>query len=117
MTNEKIDLFIANHSKDFEMTQVPQIKSILEKIPDEKASIILGMDVKSPTTILIVSLLVGGFGVDRFMLGQVGLGVLKLLTMGGFGIWTIVDWCTAMKRTRQHNFEEFVRMTSTIGTL
>lgn len=99
------------------MTQVPQIKSILEKIPDEKSSIILGLDVKSPTTVLIVSLLVGGFGVDRFMLGQVRLGVLKLLTMGGLGIWTIVDCCTAMKRTRQHNFEEFVKMTSTISAI
>jgi hypothetical protein len=46
---------------------------------------------KEWTTALILSILVGSLGVDQFYLGNVGLGIGKLLTLGGCGIWTIID--------------------------
>lgn len=40
---------------------------------------------------LLLSIFVGGLGVDRFYLGHIGLGILKLLTGGGFGVWWLID--------------------------
>lgn len=46
---------------------------------------------KDKTTAVILSALLGGLGVDRFYLGYTGMGVLKLLTGGCFGILWIID--------------------------
>lgn len=46
---------------------------------------------KSKITALLLSIFLGSIGVDRFYLGKVGTGILKLLTAGGFGIWWLID--------------------------
>ena len=42
-------------------------------------------------TAVLLSVFVGSLGVDRFYLGYTGLGVVKLITCGGFGIWWLID--------------------------
>jgi TM2 domain-containing membrane protein YozV len=43
------------------------------------------------TLTLIMSILFGSLGVDRFIMGHIGLGILKLITLGGCGIWWLID--------------------------
>ena len=40
---------------------------------------------------LILAILVGGLGIDRFYSGSILLGVLKLVTLGGLGLWWLID--------------------------
>ena len=67
---------------------------------------VYSVPLKDPTTSLIVSILAGGLGIDRFIIGDTGLGVFKLLTWGGLGIWTIVDWFIIQKATKDKNLEK-----------
>jgi len=52
-------------------------------------------------TILIISFLAGYFGLDRFYRGEVALGVIKLITCGGLGVWYLVDVAIAAYRFGQ----------------
>lgn len=46
---------------------------------------------KSYVAVWLFSYILGGLGIDRFYLGKIGTGVLKLVTLGGFGVWALVD--------------------------
>ncbi|MBU2615513.1 MAG: TM2 domain-containing protein [Nanoarchaeota archaeon] len=43
------------------------------------------------TSTLIISIFLGSLGVDRFIMGHIGLGILKLITLGGCGVWALID--------------------------
>lgn len=43
-------------------------------------------------TLFLLSIFLGELGVDRFYVGKIGTGVLKLITLGGCGVWWLIDW-------------------------
>jgi TM2 domain-containing membrane protein YozV len=106
MEAQKVDMFIMSNAKFFESHQVNVIRERLIALDDSKWAMISTVQFKDPTTSLIVSILAGSLGVDRFMLGDTGLGIGKLLTCGGFGIWAIVDWFQIQKVTREKNLQK-----------
>jgi TM2 domain-containing membrane protein YozV len=110
MENEKVDMFIMSNGKFFESHEIIQIREQLLAADDSKWTQLLTSQFKDPTTSLIVSLLAGTLGIDRFMIGDTGLGVGKLLTCGGFGIWAIIDWFLIMPDTRTKNIDKLNRI-------
>lgn len=103
MDSNKIDNFLMVNNKFFESHQLPQIRNHLLDMDETSWPNLQMLQFKDPTTMLIVSFLGGSLGIDRFMLGDTGLGIGKLLTCGGLGIWAIIDWFLIMPATREKN--------------
>ncbi len=109
MEQSKIDLFVSTMNEKFASDKMMSIRSQLEKLDDSRFALVQSLNYKNPTTLLIISIFLGALGVDRFMLGQTGLGILKLLTCGGAGIWTIVDWFIISGKTKEYNYQKFMQ--------
>jgi TM2 domain-containing membrane protein YozV len=106
MEAQKVDMFIMANGKYFESHHVGHVRDALIALDDSRWSEIQTLQFKDPTTSLIVSLLGGQLGIDRFMIGDTGIGIAKLLTCGGLGIWAIIDWFMIMDATRAKNMEK-----------
>lgn len=110
MDAQKVDNFILSSAKFFPEEQVPAIRNMLESADDSRWSLISTLQFKDPTITLIVSLLGGSLGIDRFYIGDMGLGIAKLITCGGLGIWTLVDWFLIMGAVREKNLQKLMTM-------
>lgn len=106
MDAQKVDMFMMANSKFFEGYQVPKIREQLLELDESKWATIQSLQFKDPTISLVVSLIGGQLGIDRFLIGDTGLGVGKLLTCGGLGVWAIIDWFLIMGATKEKNIEK-----------
>ena len=108
--SQKVDLFLVSHQKYFKPEHIPLIKDRLLALGDDKFALICSLDYQDPTTILLVSIFGGCLGIDRMLVGDTGLGYLKIITVGGLGIWVIVDWFLIQGRTREQNYLKLLQV-------
>ena len=108
MEQNKIDLFIMTNKKYLPQETILYLKDRLLDLDESKFALLSTVEMKDPTTLLLMSIFLGSFGVDRFMLGETGMGVLKLLTGGLCGILSIIDWFTIQKKTKELNYKNLI---------
>ena len=104
------NLLLSTYGKYFPEERFADVKTILESMSEDKQAALAMAGFKEPTITLIISLLGGGLGIDRFYIGDTGLGVAKLLTCGGLGIWSIIDWFLIMGAVREKNFQKLLAL-------
>lgn len=106
MDARHVDAFIMANNKYFRACQLNDIRNALLAVDESKWSAVQILQFKDPTIALIISLIFSSLAIDRFYIGDVGLGILKLLTCGGLGIWSVVDWFLVMGITRDRNLDK-----------
>ena len=97
-------MYIMTNQKYFPAEKIMLIKERLLALDEQRFQMVSMIELKDPTTLLLISIFIGGLGIDRFMIGDTGMGILKLLTGGCCGVLTIIDWFTISKKTKELNF-------------
>lgn len=100
MDQQKVDMYIMTNQKYFPAEKIMLIKERLLALDEQRFQMVSMIELKDPTTLLLISIFIGGLGIDRFMIGDTGMGILKLLTGGCCGVLTIIDWFTISKKNQ-----------------
>lgn len=108
MDAQKVDMFIIANQKNLPADKIVYLREKMLAADEGKFALLITVDIKDSTTLLLISIFLGGLGIDRFMLGDTGMGILKLLTGGVCGILTIIDWFTVQNRTRELNYNNIM---------
>lgn len=79
MTQDQVDLYLMTHQKYLPPEGTVSLRKTLEDADESKFAILAAAELKDPTVMLILSFVLGYWGVDRFLAKNVGMGLLKLL--------------------------------------
>lgn len=106
MDEQKINLWLGSNAKYFDAAQIPILREKLKNASDEQYLAVQTQSYIDPTVTTIISVLLGELGIDRFMVGDIGIGVLKLLTGGLCGVLWLIDIFTISKKVKNKNFAQ-----------
>ena len=107
MESDKVNHILMMLSSKIPAGSIPSIRTRLENTDISESEILaLQSQMKDPLLSILLSIFIGTFGVDRFYIGDIGLGIGKLLTAGGCGIWWLIDIFLIVDATKQKNLEQ-----------
>lgn len=104
MRPELVQAFMLKNGECFDVAMVEDVQRRVAELDDSKASLLMSLSLQKPTLILIIAIVLGW---ERFFLDDIGLGVVKVITCYGCGIWWLIDIFSAQKRTYDYNYKKF----------
>ena len=117
MNEQNINNFLSTHSKYFPQEKIIAVKDALSRCSDDKLTLILSEKYLSSGAMTALSFFLGGLGIDRFVLKDTGLGLLKFFTGGCCGWLWLIDLFIIGKKTKEKNFETFCKAISFASVL
>lgn len=106
MESDKVNHILMMLSSKIPAGSIPSVRTRLENTDISESEILaLQSQMKDPLLSILLSIFIGSLGIDRFYIGDVGLGIGKLLTAGGCGIWWLIDIFLIVDATKQKNLE------------
>lgn len=111
MTKEQtVSQFLMSKGSYFPTELLPHIQQQLLQVDEQRIVLLYSADFREPIIVFLVSLFLGYLGVDRFLIGDIGLGIAKLLTAGLCGVWVLIDLFLIIPRTKEYNYERLQQM-------
>ncbi len=111
LTNQQVEQLIAAYGERIPISYISSFRDMLQSTTMSYSEVqVVLMQMKDPIISLVLSIVVGYLGVDRFYVGDIGLGVIKLITCGGLYVWWLVDIFTIMGKTRMRNYEQLTQV-------
>ena len=104
MKPELVQAFMLKNGDCFDMMAIQDVQNKLTEIDDSKSALLMSLSLQKPTVILIIAIVLGW---ERFFLDDIGMGVVKVITCYGCGIWWLVDIFSAQKRAYDYNYKKF----------
>jgi TM2 domain-containing membrane protein YozV len=104
MEANQVEQLIALYGAKLPIISINVVRRKLVSMDYVTASMYLAQ-MKDPTITIILSIFLGGYGIDRIYIGDVGLGIVKLLTCGGIGVWWFVDLFLITDLVKEKNLQ------------
>ena len=111
--NQKIalaDRFLVLNQNDLPRDKIPVLRSNMLQCSLRRLQSIQSLNCRRVYNMQFISIILGWSGIDRMLLGDIGIGLLKLFTLGGFGIIMLFDWLTIAHKTRRYNYIEVMSL-------
>lgn len=111
LTEQQVEQLIAAYGERVPISCLSSLREMLLSTTMSYSEVqVVLMQMKDPIISLILSIVVGYLGIDRFYVDDIGLGIIKLITCGGLYIWWLVDIFLIMGKTRMRNYERLTQV-------